>query len=46
MVHEMQGEMIPSSTTVNITKEDVEGVPGAYILKNVRPICESLSELE
>lgn len=45
-VHEMPGDMISPSTTVHITKEEVAGVPGAYILRNVRALAGSLRELE
>lgn len=39
-VHELQGEFLSPSTTVDIVKEAVEGVPGAYVLKNVCMTCD------
>lgn len=36
MVHEFPGELVDPNTKVNIIKEEVKGVPGAYVLKNVR----------
>ena len=35
-VHELQGEFLSPDTKVEITKHALDGVPGAYILKNVR----------
>ena len=36
LVHELKGEFISSKTKVEVTKEDVPDVPGAYVLQNVR----------
>jgi hypothetical protein len=36
MVHHFDAEFVSENTSVNIVKEPVEGVEGAYILKGVR----------
>lgn len=38
LVHELEGEFVQPDAKVNVIKTDVIGVPGAYVLKNVRTI--------
>ena len=35
-VHELPGEFVSAKASVEVTKEEVPNVPGAYVLKNVR----------